>query len=1009
MNQDTLHEIVAELLGRPGHEKVRTHLHRLLTDGLGAKTSEIDFERQVPEVRGRIDALLGRTVFEVKSDLRRERKDANAQLERYLPQREKETGQRFVGIASDGAEFIAASYRNGALIELGSYKPRIEDPRDLLRWLESVVVLQTELTLDLESIRRELGRESVHYQSALSAIAEIWARASERPEAILKRDLWNRLLRVAYGGDVGAPELFLQHTYLTIVAKSVATLALFDTLPSGGEALLAGQAFSEIGIVGAIESDFFDWILLEAGGDNLVMEIARHTNRFKLRDISTDILKGLYESLIDPAQRHDLGEYYTPDWLASRIVDNAVRQPLEDRVIDPSCGSGTFLFHSVRNLLAAATKAKLATSDAIALACEKIAGIDIHPVAVIFARATYLLALQPALLRGRPSSFSVPVYIGDALQWNAREFMNQRDLEIVVPSAGESAGTLPDDDKTGRVILRFPAAVATEPSLFDSTLSEMLSLAEQDSKPSALEGWLRRQRITAASDVEMLTETYEAIRRLQRDGRNHIWGYVARNLSRPIWLASEKQKADVVIGNPPWLAYRAMNKPTQKRFIEEMKATGIWGKLSSVSGYDLSAYFFARAVQLYMRKNGRIAFILPFAAMTRKPYALFRKGAFKVGGYSEGVVRFTEAWALTAELQPLFPVPSCVLFAERAVIPQELPEKAIFFSGRLKRRDAHPDEAKASLTEELKNWPSDSETDEVSSFYKNRFRNGAVLWPRRLVIVVEVAQGRLGANPAAPLVQGRVTNLDKKPWNAVTPARGPVEREFLRTVYLGESIAPYRLLDPVTAVIPYNSNTSKLMDSQKANAAGFPRLAEFLIGVENVWGANSKQSRSFTEQIDFFGNLTGQFPLAALRVVYTKAGTNLAAAVLRDATAIVENGLYWAEVSTEEEANYLAAILNSETLRARAEKWQATGQWGARHFDRVIFNLPIPKFDSKIRLHSDLARAGGAAERLVKSLSFKEGQHFTRSRKVIRDELLKEKIAPQIENFTSNLLDRRSD
>ena len=130
-----------------------------------------------------------------------------------------------------------------------------------------------------------------------------------------------------------------------------------------------------------------------------------------------------------------------------------------------------------------------------------------------------------------------------------------------------------------------------KPSLFDATLDEMLSLAGRNQPGTALKGWMKRQGITEAADVGMLAETYEALRHLQSDGRNHIWGYVARNLSRPIWLASENQKADVVVGNPPWLAYRAMNKPTQKRFMEEMKASGLWGGLSSVSGYDLSAYF----------------------------------------------------------------------------------------------------------------------------------------------------------------------------------------------------------------------------------------------------------------------------------------------------------------------------------------------------------------------------------------------------------------------------------
>jgi hypothetical protein len=469
-------------------------------------------------------------------------------------------------------------------------------------------------------------------------------------------------------------------------------------------------------------------------------------------------------------------------------------------------------------------------------------------------------------------------------------------------------------------------------------------------------------------------------------------------------LASEKQKADVIVGNPPWLAYRAMNKPTQKRFMEEMKATGIWGGLSSVSGYDLSAYFFARAVQLYMRQTGSIAFVMPFASMTRKPYVLFRSGAFKVGGYGEGRVKFTTAWALPSDVQPLFPVPACVLFAERSKIQMPLPHQVLYFSGRLPRRDAHEDEATSTLKESLGPWPSEAD-EAIVSPYKDHFRNGAVLWPRRLVIVNEVTQGRLGGNPTAPIVQGRVTNLDKKPWSELEPIRGPVEREFLRAVYLGESIAPYRILEPVTGVIPIEPTSNTLLDSGAAAGRGYTRLSSFLNEAETVWRANSKQARTFLEQIDFFGNLSGQLPIAPLRVVYTKTGTNLAATILRDQRGIVENGLYWTGTESEDEAHFLVAILNSETTRARAEKYQSTGQWGARHFDRVIFNLPIPKYSSSLALHAELANTAQQAERVAEAVPLRVGEHFTRARKNVRNAILDAGIATEIETLVSQLFD----
>lgn len=97
LTTDQLEEIVAELVTRPGHEKVRALVCKLLTDGLGAKSRDITFEHHTFEVRGRMDALLGRTVMEMKSDLRQEAFEP--QLAGYLKDRRAKTGQDFVGIA----------------------------------------------------------------------------------------------------------------------------------------------------------------------------------------------------------------------------------------------------------------------------------------------------------------------------------------------------------------------------------------------------------------------------------------------------------------------------------------------------------------------------------------------------------------------------------------------------------------------------------------------------------------------------------------------------------------------------------------------------------------------------------------------------------------------------------------------------------------------------------------------------------------------------------------------
>ena len=121
--------------------------------------------------------------------------------------------------------------------------------------------------------------------------------------------------------------------------------------------LLTGQHFALAQIYGVVEEDFFDWVLEVPGGASFVRTMARRVARFDWTNVEHDVLKVLYESVIGAETRKRLGEYYTPDWLAEQVVAKAVTDPLDQRVLDPACGSGTFLFHAVRRYLTAAEEA----------------------------------------------------------------------------------------------------------------------------------------------------------------------------------------------------------------------------------------------------------------------------------------------------------------------------------------------------------------------------------------------------------------------------------------------------------------------------------------------------------------------------------------------------------------------------------------------------------------------------------------------------------------------------
>lgn len=657
-----LPETIARLAARPGHEQVRTLVSDLLRYGLGVRF--VDHEVRVPEVRGRIDALFGCTLFEFKSDLRRESADVRARVPDYLAERERQTGQRWVAVATDGAIFAAYERAGDGLRELGEHAVRADQGTALLAWLDSVLAARDDLRPEPFTVQRELGRDSLVFHRSMGVLETLWAELAAQPEVALKRELWDGLLREVYGAPVGDDRLFLQHTYLTVVAKTVAARVLGLQVRDAAY-LLSGRALVEAGIHGAVESDFFDWLLLREAGCDLVRRIAAQTSRFRLADVEADVLKALYESLIDPAQRHDLGEYYTPDWLASRLVARVLPNPLGVRVLDPACGSGTFLFHAIRRKLAAATVAGVATADAVRACAAEVRGLDVHPVAVIIARVTWLPALGPTV-HARAGTLDVPVYLGDALQWNREQTMERQAVVVSVPGASP---------------LRVPAGFAEDQGRLEAALRVLDDTLTHDLQGDQVRTRLRRVPGAMAADIAVLTQTAEQLRLLKRDGRNHIWTYVFRNMVRPLWLSSEPQRADVVVGNLPWVAFRHLSPPMQNRLREACLRMNLWVGGVLATQQDLCALFFARAAQFYLKPGGVIGFVLPYAALNRPALPGLRRG-----DYRDVAVRADEAWSFDEQVQPLFPVPASVFVGTR-VVPGPLPATVTRYAGSLPRRE----------------------------------------------------------------------------------------------------------------------------------------------------------------------------------------------------------------------------------------------------------------------------------------------------------------------------------
>lgn len=980
------------MASRPRHEALRGLITELLSHGFGAAFSEVEHERYLVNNSGRVDVAWGATVIELKSDLRREERDVLARMADYLTDasRRSAPGRTTVGLATDGATLIAYALDRGVLAQIGRYEVEVDHPERLLSWLEPLLAPVPEVMPTPVAVALTFGRHSLAFGRAHAELRQLWVELADHPEVRLKRDLWEGLLRQVYGDDVGSDALFLQHTYLTILVKAIAARVLDLAIDDPAE-MLSGRLLTNEGIVGAVEADFFDWPLLAEGGADLVRSLARETVRFRLRDVEVDVLKSLYESLIDPDERHDLGEYYTPDWLAARVVAEAIPRPLEQRVLDPSCGSGTFLFHAIRRLIAAGRTAGLPPPEIVASCANHVFGIDVHPVAVALARVTWLLAVGD-LLQDRPPTLSVPVYMGDSMQWSLRPLGASAEVLVDVP---------PNDPP-----LRIPAGLAGDQRLFERALDELNRGLETLAEPQTVSDAIARAGATVA-DAALLGQTFGQLKQLYLDGRNHIWTFVLRNLLRPVWLSHPDHRADVLVGNPPWIVYRHLGAEMKDRLKEALQSYNLWRGGSLATQQDMCALFWARGAERYLRDEGTLAFVLPYAVLNAPVFASMRNGEMQ-----RVQVAITGGWALE-RAWPIFGAQSgssttstCVLFGHRDLTGGP-PADIDRWVGVLPRRDASEAEAATALTHTVVPWPR-PRTLVSASPYRRRFRNGASLFPRRFFLVEYVASRRLLSRRDAPRLRGRVGNLDKRPWTTVEPPEGPVERCFVRRIALGESVAPYVSLHFVTGVVPMDDGS--VLSAASAEARGHRALAAWLQDAESKWNQHSNKAAdglpriTLTQTANHLQKLTAQATRWPIRVLYTKAGTRLSACWIEDDDIIVDHKAYWAAANSLEEAAYITAVLNTKIVLDRVRDLQPVGQRDPRDFDNLVWTLPIPEYDADDVIHTDLAAAALHAASIAAQVEFPTAAHFTSKRRLIRQALEADGVAETIERLVDALL-----
>ncbi|MHA1150931.1 MAG: N-6 DNA methylase [Promethearchaeota archaeon] len=197
-------------------------------------------------------------------------------------------------------------------------------------------------------------------------------------------------------------DLFNRHTYLFYFSIIITAKILGLNSTS--------SAFRELGILNFPEKEsYYNW-LPDQIKSKLIQMVENELERYAFLDVDEDFLRLAYEYILSPGERHRLGEFYTPQWLAEILVKKVleIKPEIKDlSFLDPGCGPGTFLTIIL--------KEKLKNRISINNLSSEIIGFDINPIAVHIAKANYLISIKRLINPKERVSFNIPIYLTDFL------------------------------------------------------------------------------------------------------------------------------------------------------------------------------------------------------------------------------------------------------------------------------------------------------------------------------------------------------------------------------------------------------------------------------------------------------------------------------------------------------------------------------------------------------------------------------------------------------------------
>ncbi len=812
--------------------------------------------------------------------------------------------------------------------------------------------------------------------------------------------------------------LFVIQTYYSIVIKllihnlleSLSDPTSPPKLPSYKNeltSLFTGDFYKNYNIDNFFEIHFFEWFILSESLDiNFVNKIILELNTFETTasiikpEIVSDVLKSTYSNLIPKDLRHLMGEYYTPDWLVDFTIEKS-KYDFEKNttILDPTCGSGTFLIHLIKEFKSRHIE-NVESNKLIKLITNNIVGFDINPIAVISAKANYILSLGD--ITKISEKVTIPIYMCDSIlvpTVHAKQSKESKSIKIETVAGLFELPVFKNREQNDYFLQKISSCILEDYTTFD----EFHDLIKYEKIIEIEE-----------SQLEITKSFFDKLHTLHLSGKNGFWPIILKNSFAPLF---SHDKFDVVIGNPPWISWKSMSDTYRKSTLDIWLSYGIFEKnaYDSITTHD----DFAMAVTYvsidhYLKPNGLMAFVLPQTFVkSSKGGEGFRKFEITRDNLS---IHFSinEVYDML-KIKPFRGYAnnrtSVYVFEKNKKMKYPMNNYYVCESSEPIRYTDSLETVNKKMSFLKQSAKPISDSDIKSPWF-----TGDKLFFTNINNVLGQSdyKARKGIEPCG--AKGiYLLNVNKKVGNDVEIEnliersrldkakklgirKGVVETEFIYPMVGGRNFNKWGLNSTLYMIVPH-ANTGKAIYKgidEKELKTKYSKTYKWLFYFKDLLlETRIRSGKFFNPNVHPFYRLDnlGPYTFDKYKVIYKEQSKNMEAAVISTLNdkylgtkqIVVDSKVLYLSFDNEHEANYVCAILNSSTIGKIINGYTIDVQKGVD----ILKNIKIPKYDSSNKLHKKLASLSIQAHQLYNLSKPKDVESIElKIEKVVEDFLL---------------------